>query len=60
LFGLKWCAILLNEFTLDDMARRCFAEDGAEKSGRKKAQLEKARRMLAQVTNECHEFPGHA
>jgi hypothetical protein len=60
LFGLKWCAILLNEFTLDDMARRCFADDGAETSGRKKAQLEKARRMLAQVTHDCHQFPGHA
>jgi hypothetical protein len=60
LFGLKWCAILLNEFTLDDLARRCFADDGAKTSRLKNAQLEKARRMLAQVTNDCHDFPGHS
>jgi len=59
LFGLKWCAILLNEFTVDNMARRCFAENGAETARRKSAQLEKARRMLAQVTNDCHDLNGH-
>jgi hypothetical protein len=60
LFGLKWCAILLNEFTLDDVARRCFAAGKANRSRSKKAQLEKARRMLAQVKNDCHDFPGHS
>jgi hypothetical protein len=59
LFGLKWCAILLNEFTLDHLARRRFAQDGAKTSRRKNAQLEKARRMLAQVANDCHDLPGH-
>jgi len=42
LFGLKWCAILLNEFTLEHLARRCFAGGGTKESGRKTAQLEKA------------------
>jgi hypothetical protein len=58
LFGLKWCAILLNEFLLDPLARRCFADGGAEKPRRKTAQLEKARRMLAQVINDDDDFPG--
>lgn len=60
LFGLKWCAILLNEFTLGHSARRCFADDGTKESGHKTAQLEKARHMLAQVMNDCHDFPGHS
>ena len=59
LFGLKWCAILLNEFTLDDLARRCFADGKAKTSRSKNAQLQKARLMLAQVKNDCHDFPGH-
>ena len=46
LFGLKWCAILLNEFTLEHMERRRFA-DGAPGAWNGTAQLEKARRMLA-------------
>jgi len=58
LFGLKWCAILLNEFTLEHLARRCFADDRTKESGHKTAQLEKARHMLNQVTNDYHDFPG--
>jgi len=58
LFALKWCAILLNEFTLDHLARRRFAHDSANESGRKSAQLEKARHMLAQVTHDHHDFSG--
>jgi hypothetical protein len=57
LFGLKWCAILLNEFTLENLARRCFA-DGTKNSWNKTTQLEKARHMLAQVINDHHNFPG--
>jgi hypothetical protein len=59
LFGLKWCAILLNEFTLDHLARRCFADGSAKTTRSQNAQLEKARHMLAQVKNDCHDFPGH-
>ncbi len=59
LFGLKWCAILLNEFTLENLARRCFA-DGEKNSWNKTTQLEKARLMLAQVINDQHHFPGGA
>ncbi len=55
LFGIKWCAILLNEFTLEHMARRCFA-DSAAGAWSGAAQLEKARRMLALVKEE---FPLH-
>jgi hypothetical protein len=58
LFGLKWCAILLNEFTLDDLARRCFADQSAKAPRLKGAQLAKARRMLAQITNDCHHLFG--
>jgi hypothetical protein len=58
LFALKWCAILLNEFALDDLARRRFAHDSANESRRKTAQLEKARRMLTQVTHDHYDFHG--
>jgi Phosphotransferase enzyme family len=56
LYALKWCAILLNEFTLEHRARRCFA-DGANGGGDETAQLTKARSMLARVTNDEHDFP---
>jgi len=46
LFGLKWCAILLNEFTVEDMERRSFA-DSAPGAWSGATQIEKARRMLA-------------
>ena len=58
LFALKWCAILLNEFTLDHLARRRFAHHNANEPGRRTAQLQKARRMLAQVTHDHHDLPG--
>jgi hypothetical protein len=60
LFALKWCAILLNEYTLEDQARRRFAEGGTQEPGRKCAQLEKARRMLAQAKNDPNDLIGHA
>jgi thiamine kinase-like enzyme len=58
LFGLKWCAILLNEFTLEHMERRCFA-DGAPGAWSGPEQLEKARRMLAGVMHDYPHFPIH-
>lgn len=42
-YELKWCCILLNEFTPAGAARRGFAASAASKA----VQLEKARRMLA-------------
>jgi len=59
LFGLKWCAILLNEFALEDRARRCFA-DGAQGAWNETVQIEKARRMLDHVKNDDHDFFGLA
>ena len=58
LFGLKWCAILLNEFTLEDRARRCFA-GGAKGAWNERVQLERARRMLAHVINDDRDFSWH-
>ena len=58
LFALKWCAILLNDFTLEHRARRCFA-DGAHGALNEAAQIETARRMLAQATNDDHDSPWH-
>ena len=59
LFGLKWCAILLNEFTLEHMARRCFADatPGAWNGG---VQIEKARRLLAGLSHDYRDFPFHS
>ena len=58
LFALKWCAILLNDFALEHRARRCFA-DGARGALDETVQIEIARRMLAQVTNDDHDSPWH-
>jgi hypothetical protein len=58
LFALKWCTILLNEFTLDHSARRSFAV-GASGVWSQTAQLEKARRMLGEATHDYHNFPYH-
>ena len=59
LFGLKWCAILLNEFTLEHQPRRCFAE-AATGTWDATAQLEKARSMLAQATHDDRNLSWHA
>jgi Phosphotransferase enzyme family len=58
LFGLKWCTILLNEFTLDHGARRSFAV-GASGVWSQTAQLEKARALLGQATHDYRNFPYH-
>jgi hypothetical protein len=56
---LKWCAILLNEFTLEHRPRRCFA-DSTNGAGDAIAQIEKARSMLAKATHDDHDLPWHA
>jgi thiamine kinase-like enzyme len=58
LFALKWCTILLNEFTLDHGARRSFAV-GASGVWSQTAQLEKARRLLGQAMDDYRNFPYH-
>ncbi len=59
LFGLKWCAILLNEFTLEHMARRCFA-DATPGAWDGSIQIEKARRLLAGLLHDYRDFPYHS
>jgi len=58
LFGLKWCAILLNEFTREQNERRIFATGSAD-SPQEAIQLEKAKRMLGLISRNIHEFPFH-
>ena len=58
LFALKWCTILLNEFTLDHGARRSFAV-GASGVWSQISQLEKARRFLRQAMDDYRNFPYH-
>jgi len=55
LYVLKWCTILLNEFTLEHRARRCFANT-ANGAWNMAAQLEKARSMLATAMHDKHDF----
>jgi hypothetical protein len=58
LFALKWCTILLNEFTLDHLPRRSFAI-GASGVWSQTAQLEKARGLLEQTMHDYRNFPYH-
>jgi hypothetical protein len=53
LFGLKWITIMLNEFLPEDLQRRRFARNPADKA----TQLEKARRMKARIEREYDHFP---
>jgi hypothetical protein len=48
---VKWCCIMLNEFLPDAARRRNFADPGRDDDGRKRLQLNKARRALAVLTN---------
>ncbi|MEX1049875.1 MAG: phosphotransferase [Akkermansiaceae bacterium] len=50
LYRLKWACIALNEFTPEGCRRRGFAE--ADAPGRREAQLEKARRLVREVTGK--------
>jgi hypothetical protein len=58
LFALKWCTILLNEFTLDHSPRRSFAV-GVSGVWSQTAQLEKARGLLGQTMHDYRNFPYH-
>jgi hypothetical protein len=58
LFGLKWCAILLNEFTREHNERRIFSSESVD-SPQEAIQLEKAKRMLGIISRNLHEFPYH-
>jgi len=58
LFGLKWCAILLNEFTREHNERRIFSAESVD-SPQEAIQLEKAKRMLGIISRNFHEFPYH-
>lgn len=59
LFGLKWCAILLNEFTREHNERRIFASE-SEDSLQEAIQLDKAKHMLGNISRDLHEFPFNA
>jgi hypothetical protein len=57
LFGMKWCAILLNEFLPESLRRRQFAAAGSMSAEERQAvQLEKARKKLSQVLSENEHF----
>jgi len=51
-FQMKWCCIVLNDFLPDSLARRRFADARLDEGERKAVQLEKARRMLAEISPE--------
>lgn len=61
LFGLKWCCILLNEFTRQHASRRLFSgstpPEAALLEQKKRLQLEKARVMLRNIQNVYLRFP---
>ena len=46
LFRVKWCCIILNDFVPDAARRRRFADPAFDEDGRKRAQLDKAQRLL--------------
>lgn len=48
-FRMKWCCIVMNEFLPDTLRRRRFADPSPDESGRKRAQLDKAQRLLALI-----------
>jgi hypothetical protein len=48
-FRMKWCCIVMNDFLPDALRRRKFANPSADESGRKRAQLDKAQRLLPLV-----------
>ncbi len=45
-FRMKWCCIVMNEFLPDLLQRRKFANPSFDAAGRKRLQLDKARRLL--------------
>ena len=60
LFGLKWCAIMLNEFLPDQLRRRQFAATApTDVPSLQAEQLGKARAMLHRIRTEYQSFPYH-
>ena len=61
LFGLKWCYILLNEFTRSHLQRRLFSRSASSEASlmeqKKITQLAKARAMLQHLQNAHLRFP---
>ncbi len=58
LFGIKWCAILLNEFLPGPLDRRSFADPGGRSARERQArQLGKARTQLATLMDDHARFP---
>jgi hypothetical protein len=51
LIGLRWCAILLNEFLPERWARRVFAEPAQDREYVHQQQLDKAHYMIGRVQN---------
>jgi hypothetical protein len=51
-YRVKWCCIVLNEFVRVGGSRRRFAFAAAELEAKKATQLQKARRILQQLTDE--------
>ncbi len=49
LFGIKWCAIVLNEFLRDGQERRTFSAGAAVSPDRRQIQLKIADRLLSDV-----------
>ena len=56
LFGLRWCAILLNEFLPERWANRAFAGQAQERGQVLARQLERARGLLARVSRPAAEL----
>ena len=61
LFGVKWCCILLNEFTRSHLQRRLFSGSTSSEASlveqKKITQLAKARAMLHYIQNVHLRFP---
>jgi hypothetical protein len=57
LFGLVWCLIVLNEFSLGDQQRREFTGRQAGYDDLCVEQLAKAQNLLAKIEEEYEQFP---
>jgi hypothetical protein len=57
LFGLKWCLILLNEFSFTDAQRRDFARQAQDKSNVRLVQLNKAKALSQKIKGLYKDFP---
>lgn len=57
LYGIRWVLIILNEFLPKLWARRAFSGKGGDWEGAKRAQLQKARTMLAALRSHTEGQP---